>query len=85
LVEVLDSFEHPSQPEDVMNQNMGTTDRLVRALLVAPALLVAAAFAGFATVLGVVASVLAVVMLGTAAVGFCPLYVPLRVHTNGHR
>jgi len=48
-----------------MNQNMGTTDRLVRALLVA--------------------SVLAVVMLGTAAVGFCPLYVPLRVHTNGHR
>ena len=68
-----------------MNQNMGTTDRLVRAILVAPALLGAAAVAGFATVLGVIAIGLAVVMLATAAVGFCPLYVPLHLHTNGHR
>jgi hypothetical protein len=67
-----------------MNQNMGTTDRLIRALLVAPALVAAAFLAGFGSVLGVVAIVLAVVMLATAAVGFCPLYVPLHLHTDGH-
>ena len=65
-----------------MKQNMGTTDRLVRALLIAPALLLVAFLIGFATVGGVIATVLAVVMLGTAAVGFCPLYVPFHLHTD---
>jgi uncharacterized membrane protein len=65
-----------------MQQNMGTTDRLVRAVLVAPALLVLAFVVGFGSVLGVVAVVLAVVMLGTAAVGFCPLYLPFHLHTD---
>jgi len=65
-----------------MKHNMGTTDRLVRALLVAPALLILAALLGFATVAGVVATVLAVVMLATAAVGFCPLYVPFHLRTG---
>jgi hypothetical protein len=51
---------------------------------VAPALIAAAFLAGFGSVLGVVAIVLAVVMLATAAVGFCPLYVPLHLHTDGH-
>ena len=65
-----------------MNKNMGTTDRLVRALLVAPVLLVVAFLVGWSTVAGVIATVLAVVMLATAAVGFCPLYVPLHLHTD---
>jgi hypothetical protein len=67
-----------------MKKNMGTTDRLVRALLIAPVLLVLAYLVGFATVAGIIATVLAVVMLGTAAVGFCPLYLPLHLHTD-HR
>lgn len=65
-----------------MRMNMGTADRLVRALLVAPALLVVAAMVGFATALGIIATVLAVVMLGTAAVGSCPLYLPFHVDTH---
>ena len=65
-----------------MKKNMGTTDRLVRALLVAPVLLVIAFVVGFATVAGVIATVLAVVMLATAAVGFCPLYLPFHLHTD---
>jgi len=67
-----------------MKQNMGTTDRIVRAVVVAPALLVVAYVVGFATVVGVIATVLAVVMLGTAAIGFCPLYVPFHLHTDEH-
>jgi uncharacterized membrane protein len=67
-----------------MKQNMGTADRIIRAIVVAPVLLVIAYFVGFATVVGVIATVLAVVMLGTAAVGFCPLYLPFHLHTD-HR
>ncbi len=67
-----------------MNQNMGTTDRVVRAVVVAPVLLVLAYLVGFATVVGVIATVLAVVMVGTAAVGYCPLYAPFHLHTNRH-
>ena len=67
-----------------MKQNMGTTDRSIRAVVVAPVLLVIAYLVGFATIVGVIATVLAVVMLGTAAVGFCPLYVPFHLHTD-HR
>ena len=67
-----------------MSQNMGHTDRRVRGLLVAPVLVIAALWVGVATVVGVIAMVLAVVMVATALVGFCPLYVPFHLHTNGH-
>jgi hypothetical protein len=67
-----------------MKQNMGTADRIIRAVVVAPVLLVIAYLVGFASVGGVIAAVLAVVMLGTAAVGFCPLYAPFHLHTD-HR
>jgi hypothetical protein len=67
-----------------MSQNMGWTDRMVRALLAAPVLAIAALWVGVGTVVGVIAMVLAVVMVATALVGFCPLYVPFHLHTNGH-
>ena len=67
-----------------MKQNMGTTDRIIRAVVVAPILLVIAYLVGFATIVGGIVTLLALVMLGTAAVGFCPLYVPFHLHTNGH-
>ncbi len=66
-----------------MTKNMGLTDRRVRAFLVAPALLVVAGVAGFGSVGGVVATVLAGVMLGTAAVGTCPVYAPFGLDTRG--
>jgi hypothetical protein len=65
-----------------MKQNMGTADRLIRLLAVAPALLVLAYLVGFGSIAGVLAIVVAVVMVGTAATGFCPLYVPFHLHTD---
>jgi hypothetical protein len=67
-----------------MTKNMGDRDRKIRGLVVAPILLVVALVLGLGSVGGVVAVVLAAVMVGTAAVGTCPLYLPLHVSTN-HR
>ncbi len=68
-----------------MKQNMGSADRIARAIVAAPVLLVIAYLVGFASVVGVIATVLALVMLGTAAVGFCPLYVPFHFRTDHHQ
>jgi hypothetical protein len=65
-----------------MMQNMGQKDRLIRAAAAAPALILIALIAGLSSALGIVAAVLAVVMLTTAALGFCPLYVLLHIRTN---
>ena len=67
-----------------MKLNMGMTDRRIRAFIVAPLLLVLAWVAGFATLGGVIATILAVVMVATAAVGSCPLYLPLHIDTDHH-
>ena len=67
-----------------MKPNMGITDRRIRAFVVAPLLLVLAWLAGFGTIGGVIATILGVVMVGTAAVGSCPLYLPLHINTDHH-
>jgi hypothetical protein len=67
-----------------MTRNVGLADRIVRAFVVAPILLVVAWMVGFASVLGVVLAAVAVVMVVTAAVAFCPLYAALHLHTD-HR
>jgi hypothetical protein len=56
------------------NQNVGRTDRIIRAATVAPLAIVVAAVLGVGTTGGLIALVAAAIMLGTAAVGFCPLY-----------
>lgn len=57
-----------------MKQNMGTTDRVIRAVI---------GIAGVA--LGVYFQtwwgLFALIPLVTAAIGFCPLYVPFRIST----
>lgn len=68
--------------EHQMKLNMGMTDRKIRAFIVAPALVVIAAVAGFGSVGGIIALVLSAVMLATAAVGSCPLYLPLHIDTD---
>lgn len=69
-----------------MTRNMGTADRLVRAFLVAPVALVAALGVGVGSVGGIILVAVAAVMLATSAVGFCPLYALLGIHTGGrHR
>lgn len=56
-----------------MTTNVSTTDRIIR-LIIATAALVGAFALGMGSVPGIVLIVVAVVMVGTAAVGFCPLY-----------
>jgi hypothetical protein len=59
---------------DTMTRNMGRWDRLIRAFLVAPLLVAVALGVGIGSLLGIVLLALAAVMVGTAAVGYCPLY-----------
>lgn len=67
-----------------MRRNMGSIDRLLRALVVAPVLVVLSVGAfGVGSVLGIVALLLAGVMLVTAAVGVCPGYMPFGIDTRG--
>lgn len=68
-----------------MTKNMNTLDRALRAVVVAPLLVIAALFVGAGTILGVVLLVLAAVMLATAAVGFCPLYALFHLSTRGQQ
>lgn len=66
-----------------MRRNMGKVDRLVRAFVAAPLLIVFGFVFGTGSVLGVVAFAVAGVMLATAAVGYCPGYVPFGISTRG--
>lgn len=67
-----------------MRRNMGSSDRLLRTLVVAPVLVVlSVAVFGVGSVLGIVALLFAGVMLVTAAVGVCPGYMPFGIDTRG--
>lgn len=63
-----------------MKKNMGSTDRIARAV-VAVGLVIVAAVVGFGSIGGIVALVLAAVMAATAAVGSCPAYLPFGINT----
>jgi hypothetical protein len=65
-----------------MERNMGTLDRIVRGVIVAPAATLLAFALGPGTPGGVVLLAVAAVMLATALVGFCPLYRLLHVRTS---
>ena len=66
-----------------MERNMGTVDRLVRAFVAAPVLIVIGFVLGAGGLFGIVAFVVAGMMLATAALGFCPGYVPFGLSTRG--
>ena len=58
-----------------MKKNVGTIERAIRAIIGLVAL--AAAFTmlgGLAETMGIIAAVVGVIMLGTAAIGWCPPY-----------
>jgi hypothetical protein len=65
-----------------MTINMGTTDRIVRGIVGVGAIVVAL-LAGAGSVLGIILWIVAALMLGTAAVGFCPLYAALHIDSLG--
>jgi fatty acid desaturase len=64
-----------------MPQNLGTSDRDIRLVLTAVFGLIAL-FAPSGGVWQVVPALLALAMLTTAAVGFCPLYAVFDISTN---
>ncbi len=63
-----------------MKKNMGNVDRIIRILFfVVVAVLY---FTGTITsTLGIILGLLGIVFLLTGLVGFCPLYVPLKIST----
>ena len=65
-----------------MTTNMSTLDRGLRALVAAPAAVIAALVVGVGSAGGIVLFALAAVMLATSAVGFCPLYKLLHLDTR---
>ncbi len=67
-----------------MKQNMGSLDRLIRTLLAV--LIVILYFTGQITGLAaIILGIVAVIFLATSLIGFCPLYVPLKISTTGRK
>ncbi|MBK5288906.1 MAG: DUF2892 domain-containing protein [Acidimicrobiia bacterium] len=66
-----------------MERNEGLIDRLVRVLVLAPLLVLAAVAVGVGSVAGIVALAVAAVMLVTGVSGYCPIYAVLHRRTNG--
>ncbi len=65
-----------------MPHNMGTADRVIRAAVVAPLLVIVALTVVQAVAVGVILVALAFVMLLTGVIGSCPLYVPFGLDTH---
>ena len=65
-----------------MSRNMNTTDRALRAFLVAPAAIVVAFLVGAGSIVGILLFAFAAIMLATSAVGFCPLYTLFHLDTR---
>jgi len=65
-----------------MKKNVGTIDRIIRALI---GIIAIGAFTMgmVAGTMGIVALVVGVVMLGTAVLGWCPPYALLGINTCG--
>lgn len=63
--------------------NVGSADRIIR-ILIGIALLayVALSSAGFASSIGIGASIVAAIMIGTSFISFCPIYAVLGLKTR---
>ena len=68
-------------------QNVGGVDRAVRGIIGIVALVLAFTMFGVTSgaVVGVIAAIVGVVMLLTAALGFCPAYLPFKLSTAGKK
>jgi hypothetical protein len=65
-----------------MPRNMGVLDRGLRTFVVAPVAIVLAFVIGVGTVGGIILFVVAGIMLGSSATGFCPTYILLGISTE---
>lgn len=66
-----------------MKLNLGGYDRIAR-IAIAALLVLGAWWLGFGSIAGIVLLVLAVVLVATSAIGFCPLYAAFGLTTK-HR
>jgi hypothetical protein len=64
-----------------MKQNMGTIDRVIRVLL-AIVVLVLYLTGNISGTAAIILGIIAVIFVLTSLVGFCPLYVPLKISTK---
>lgn len=67
-----------------MKKNMGTSDRIIR-VIIAVAILGLYLAGIFTGTWAIVLVALAAVFLLTSMIGFCPLYLPLGIHTCGSK
>jgi hypothetical protein len=67
-----------------MKQNMGTIDRVIRVLL-AIVVLVLYLTGNISGTAAIILGIIAVIFVLTSLVGFCPLYVPLKISTKKKR
>lgn len=67
-----------------MKKNMGNADRLIR-ILVAAAIAVLSFLGVIRGTLNLVLIIVAVILLLTSLVGFCPLYAPFKIHTKKNK
>lgn len=65
-----------------MPRNMGSIDRTFRTFVVAPVAIVLAFVIGTGTVGGIILFVVAGIMLGSSATGFCPTYTLIGISTE---
>ncbi len=70
-----------------LGRNVGSIDRAIRAVIGIAALVLAFTSLGVMQghMLGIVAAVVGIVMLATAAMSMCPLYLPLKLSTCNSR
>jgi hypothetical protein len=78
-------MEHIPTKEVSMTRNLGSVDRIVRGVLVAPLALAGALAVGPAGPAGILLFLVGAIMLVTAATGFCPLYRLVGVDSRGGR
>jgi hypothetical protein len=65
-----------------MKKNMGTVDKIIRILL-AIVVIVLYLNGSITGVAAIILGILAIVFIVTSLIGFCPLYVPLKISTIG--
>jgi hypothetical protein len=63
-----------------MKKNMGTIDRVIRILL-AIAVIVLYLNGSITGIAAIILGILAFVFIVTSMIGFCPLYLPLKIST----
>jgi hypothetical protein len=63
-----------------MKKNMGTADRVIRIIL-AIVVIVLYLTGNITGIAAIILGILALVFILTSLIGFCPLYVPLKIST----